>query len=1404
MPAAIAWVGAAIAAGAATGTAAAVVGGILMANATFIGYSLLIVSSVAMGLRAKRKAREQQNASQVDRLQSIMSTVSPRELVLGRVRKGGSVVFRDSTGADNAKFYMVVALASHKISGVEKYYLNDKEVTVDSNGYVQTAPYNVQSKTTETTTSVVPGSCYVVEVGPEGGATREVCQYYTSSGASSTVARIRIYDGSQTSADATLMAKFPGVWTANHKLLGVAYAIVELDYSESAFPSGIPSLTVVMKGAEVYDPRTGTTVFSENPALHARHVITHSRFGKRKTITAAEDARIVAAANACDTSYTPSGGTARSLYRSGIVIPYGTQASDALDDLCAASCGMWAYAGGEFFIKAGVYTAPVLTLQASDLLTTQKDSQGGSTTKAISINTHKARADKVNSITAKIYDADSQYKETTITAVKNAAAIAKDGQELPLEVSLTAVSSASQAQVVCNYMLKDSFDPLGLTANFKLTAYPLELFDNVALNIPRYGWTNKVFTVLGRNFDPTGTVQLTLRETSAELFNPLVYSNSAGYAINTDLREPWDIDDPGVLTLSSGTSELLLQGDGSLVTRIRVQWSSIIDARVRQGGHVELRWKDIYSDTWSTVTVPGVETSAYILGAVDRSTIVIMARTRTQVAVSDWNVQTTHLVLGKSEPPAGVTTASTSIIAQTLQIAWSPVLDVDLAGYELRLSDSGWGSTGEVYRGTSTTITLKLTGRTTSWYLKSYDRSGNYSASTKVVTFTKASVALPPSASVSAIDGKLILSWVAATPEFGVLAYEVRDSESGWGQAGETYRGQATSCEIVPNAAGVGKTWFIRTVDSFGDYSEVSLLKAYTKEAVKSVTNLSTGVSGQRLYLSWTEAVEPLGLSGYEVRQSDSDWGAPSPYYRGTELLIEIRPSTVTSTWYVKAFDRFGNYSTAATTLTYTAPAVAKVSEVGHVFADTSLTAATVTLSWADAIPTFGLDSYELTYNGSSLTVRANTVTVPANWIGNRNFSITTVDNFGFKSEALVYPVTKLIPASAINFRAQVIDNNVLLYWTVPSKTSLPIAHSLLKKGASWDTAEVIGTKDGEFTTVFELSGGEFTYWVSIIDTDGYESIPVQLTTAVTQPPDFLFLGELNSTFEATRVNAIKDSGTLVLPVNLTESFDGHFSSRGWASPDAQVSAGFPIFLQPGLGSGSYEEVFDFGTVVGSCSVTTTLAGVDVSGTTSKFITVSISDDLIDWTGYPGYTQIFATNFRYVRVKFEVAQNVVGDLYRLDQMTVRLDSKILKDSGTVSALASDVGGTPVNFNFEVLDVSSINTTVNATTSRIVVYDFLDSTKTGTYSIVSNVATISATAHGMKVGQNVRIAPTSGTLRRNVYTVLSVTGLDSYTVGVINPNTSGGCVTYPNSFTVYVFDNTGTRQSNLVSWNMTGS
>ncbi len=125
-------------------------GAFIIMNAQAIASGALLLGTAALASSAQRKAkaqaRAQFNAAQVDRLVNVQSTVAPRELVLGRVRKGGTVFFKASTDANNTKFVMCIALAGHEIDAVETIYLNDVPVTLDGSGYVTSEPYQVTQR----------------------------------------------------------------------------------------------------------------------------------------------------------------------------------------------------------------------------------------------------------------------------------------------------------------------------------------------------------------------------------------------------------------------------------------------------------------------------------------------------------------------------------------------------------------------------------------------------------------------------------------------------------------------------------------------------------------------------------------------------------------------------------------------------------------------------------------------------------------------------------------------------------------------------------------------------------------------------------------------------------------------------------------------------------------------------------------------------------------------------------------------------------------------------------------------------------------------------------------------------------------------------------------------------------
>lgn len=796
-------------------TAGFVIGG----NAALINGVLLFAGSLALSSYQKRKAqrkqREAYNAAQVDRLANVDSTVSPRELVLGRVRKGGQVIFRGSTGTNNAKFLVAIELAFHECDAIEQVYLNDVAVTLDGNGYVQTAPYaltrttsasaTVTGPTTTLPQTPVAGSVSVVSTDSEGssyqvpftvagavvtcgqiGAT--INYQYTSV---ESKARIWWYLGSpDQQADPRLQQLFPSQWTAAHRARGVTYLIAEFDYDETAFPSGPPTITVVMRGAKVFDPRTGLTAWSENPALLMRHVYTHPFFGA-KTPNAAEDLRIIAAANACDTTagYVVDGvTTTRPLFTAGLVLPFGTAARDGLDDLAQAMGGSWAYGRGELFVKAGVYSAPVMSLGEADLAVEVRAAGASQPEQQpISVNVHRARNDKFNVANVRIWDAAQGYKESALTPLKAAALIARDAAELPREIPMAAVGYAPQALHVAGIAMRDERDALTVVLPFKLKAYAAEMFDGIYLTLPRYGWTAKEFMVVGRRWLLGNLVELTLKETGPAIYQMDAAFQPQGYAANTSLPAPWEIDPPSTLVIASGTDELVVQA-GAIRTRVRVSWPAIENAAVVDGGQVEVQYRNVRGTDWLSVTVQGGETEAILTEVSDGEIIVVRARTRTRLAVSDWSLQQYHEVVGQTERPAAPAGFSVVASGGFALASWQlhPAPDVRYGGQiVVRHSPATTGATWEtsyvleVFDGNSTTGTVSLI--TGTYLVKAVDAAGNWSQTpstfvategmvtgfTTVATSTQDPAFAGAKTSVVAVDGLLKLD--AATPIDSVL-----------------------------------------------------------------------------------------------------------------------------------------------------------------------------------------------------------------------------------------------------------------------------------------------------------------------------------------------------------------------------------------------------------------------------------------------------------------------------------------------------------------------------------------------------------------------------------------------------------------------------------------------------------
>lgn len=101
------------------------------------------------------------------------------------------------------------------------------------------------------------------------------------------------------SADSHAVANM-SAWTSEHRLQGTAYLYIVLKKDQDVFPTGVPNISAIVEGPELYDPRQNTNSWSTNIALYARDFITNSRYGFGAFEDDIDDVNISAQANICD------------------------------------------------------------------------------------------------------------------------------------------------------------------------------------------------------------------------------------------------------------------------------------------------------------------------------------------------------------------------------------------------------------------------------------------------------------------------------------------------------------------------------------------------------------------------------------------------------------------------------------------------------------------------------------------------------------------------------------------------------------------------------------------------------------------------------------------------------------------------------------------------------------------------------------------------------------------------------------------------------------------------------------------------------------------------------------------------------------------------------------------------
>lgn len=513
---------------------------------------------------------------------------------------------------------------------------------------------------------------------------------------------------------------------------------------------------------------------------------------------------------------------------------------------------------------------------------------------------------------------------------------------------------------------------------------------------------------------------------------------------------------------------------------------------------------------------------------------------------------------------------------------------------------------------------------------------------------------------------------------------------------------------------------FVSTAGITGAYNAISGTACDSQPGDVVGLNYTLEEAGVRIH--WT-AVTAVDLDVYEIRYGAS-WSSSAllATTKSTFYLWRVQATGTYRIW-VRARDIGGFYSGSASSIDIIIanPATSSLSY--------TLSGDSAMLNWSAVAGSFLIDYYEVRYGSTwadgTLVNRtfSTALLLKVDWGGVRKFWVAGRDVAGNYATPISTDITITAPGAVQGLRADVIDNNVLFFWSAPATGTLPIDTYELRRGTDFSTATVLGDKSGLFTLVFEMASGSYTYWVRALDTAGNFGSAMPITVTVLQPPDFvLYTNQDVDLSTVTLSSAAYEAGAVTFPINITETYEQHYTvGHTWTNDDAAISAGFPIYAQPAPTSGYIETQIDLGAAVPATTVSVTPTLQVIAGAPTNQVQISYKLNVGDsWTDCAvGAASYITSSFRYLKVRVTATTSASGvGLYRCTGINVKVSAKMRTDSGQGYANSADAGGTTVTLNYAFIDLfGPPMIQPGGTTAIIAVVDFTDAPYPTTFKVL---------------------------------------------------------------------------------------
>jgi hypothetical protein len=605
--------------------------------------------------------------------QTTREPAGTRKIIYGKMRVGGQVVFISHSGDDNKYLHMAIVFASHEIQAYDEIWFNDKKIWTLTGGF--------QSD----------WGTYVTIDRKFGTATQAASSNLTSANV---------------------------LWTSNHKLSGMAYIALRLEWNQDKFPQGVPNITAVVRGKKVYDPRLDVIAYSQNPALCLRDYMLDSSYGLGETNTNIDSTALIAAANLCDEQVSIDAGGTQDRYQCNGVIDTANQIKANIEQLLASMGGKLTYSGGKYFIDGADYKTPTHTFTEADVIS------------EIQTQTKQSRRGIYNGVKGIFVSEEKNYKVLDYPPQISSSYATEDGDPLYLDMPLPFVTNNLQAQRLAKIALLKSRQQVVITMTVNLKGLQVKVGDTIQVTNDRLNYSSKVFEVIDYSLavgdGQALAVNLVCIETASAIYD-WTTSDEEDFLSGgeLDLYDGRTVDNVTGLNLT----EIGLRGpDGGVSSAVELTWTAPDDA------FVEL-YKVRYNKTGTTdyFYASSREPRIYISGLDVTSNYDFRVQAENLIGVSSTGTTLSNQALsGDTTAPSAPTGGAATGGIQTITAEWNNPSDIDFKHVEVfvNTSNSIPASPTALVDGEEYVVT-GLSGAVTRYFwLKSVDFSGNKSAAT--------------------------------------------------------------------------------------------------------------------------------------------------------------------------------------------------------------------------------------------------------------------------------------------------------------------------------------------------------------------------------------------------------------------------------------------------------------------------------------------------------------------------------------------------------------------------------------------------------------------------------------------------------------------------------------------------